>query len=137
MMIATPFLAGTGENAPSILSTVLKAILMIVGTVVCGRYAVPWVLGQVVRTRHDPELDWQPGPGSTVGSTAYWAREPDTAHLRGYSHHQLRGLLKMGGLSRSTGPLWPAPRDTFGFPGNILRENLLESANATKFLHSP
>ena len=52
MMIATPFLAGSGDEAPSILATVAKAALMVGATVVCGRYAVPWVLGQVVRTRN-------------------------------------------------------------------------------------
>lgn len=51
MMIATPFIAGNGDEAPSILATVAKAVVMVAGTIVCGRYAVPWVLGQVVRTR--------------------------------------------------------------------------------------
>lgn len=52
MMVATPFLAGEGGTVGDAVWTFVKAGLMILGAFVCGRFAVPWVLGQVVRTRN-------------------------------------------------------------------------------------
>ncbi len=52
MMIVTPILAGEGGGVWSVTWTVTKALFMVVGAIVCGRYVIPWVLGQVVRTRN-------------------------------------------------------------------------------------
>ena len=52
MMIVTPFLAGEGGGMWSIVWTVSKAFCMILGALLCGRVAIPWVLAQVVQTRN-------------------------------------------------------------------------------------
>ncbi len=52
MMILTPILAGRGGGVWSISWTVAKALCMVLGALLCGRYVIPWVLGQVVRTRN-------------------------------------------------------------------------------------
>lgn len=51
LMIGTPILAGKGGDAGSIIWQVLIALAMVAGSVLGGRFAVPWILGQVVRTR--------------------------------------------------------------------------------------
>ncbi len=51
IVIVMPLLAGKGGDTFDVLSKLGMAALMVVGSVLGGRYAVPWILGQVVRTR--------------------------------------------------------------------------------------
>ncbi|HVR76721.1 MAG TPA: cation:proton antiporter [Planctomycetota bacterium] len=51
LMIGTPILAGKGGDAGSIVWQVLIALAMVAGSVLGGRFVIPWILGQVVRTR--------------------------------------------------------------------------------------
>jgi len=51
MVIAVPFLAGKGGSASEWVLTMGRAVLLVAGALVCGRFAVPWVLGRIVRTR--------------------------------------------------------------------------------------
>jgi CPA2 family monovalent cation:H+ antiporter-2 len=51
IVIIMPILAGKGGDAGTIAIQLLKAGVMVAGSILAGRYIVPWVLGQVVRTR--------------------------------------------------------------------------------------
>ncbi|MBI4606067.1 MAG: cation:proton antiporter [Planctomycetes bacterium] len=51
IVIVMPILAGKGGGATDMAAKVGIAFLAVAGAVLGGRYAVPWILGQVVRTR--------------------------------------------------------------------------------------
>ncbi len=52
MMIVTPYLSGQGGTFGDMAWKLAKALLMVGGVLLCGRFVIPIVLKQVVRTRN-------------------------------------------------------------------------------------
>jgi CPA2 family monovalent cation:H+ antiporter-2 len=51
LMVLTPFIAGSEAESVNVPWILAKGLLLMVGAVLCGRFAVPFLLRQIVRTR--------------------------------------------------------------------------------------